>query len=236
MRATECSELPRRNSSTQRSLAVQILKFATLQHRWSFVRVCRTMSVNIRRIVVAGVVVVSAAVLLWLANAWRIGRSLGEYRNVQIFDNGFLYFRSYGTHSSSDGYYFGQKWQCVEFVKRFYFEAYAHRMPDVWGHAKEFFDPKVTHGMLNSRRGMIQYTNGGNEPPAPDDLLVFTDTEFGHVAIVSAVSGNSIEVVQQNIVGQPRQTFALKRSDDSYRISSPRSPIGWLRVSAAPAP
>src|SRR5258708_40197260 len=63
----------------------------------------------------------------------RIGRLLDSYQGVGVYDNGVLFWKAYGKHYSEDGYYYGQKWQCVEFVKRFYFEAKQHRMPDVFG-------------------------------------------------------------------------------------------------------
>ena len=94
-----------------------------------------------------------------------VGRVLDRYRDVQVFDSGLLFFRSYGRHHSSDGYYLGQKWQCVEFIKRFYFEARRHRVPEVMGHARDYFDPLVVHRGMNTRRGMVQFVNGGDEPP-----------------------------------------------------------------------
>lgn len=175
------------------------------------------------------------AVLVLTVNAWLVGRPLDSYRNVPVYGNGLFYFRSYGRHYASDGYYFGQKWQCVEFIKRFYFEAFGHRMPDVMGHAKDFFDPAIPHRGLNARRDMIQFVNGGDEPPAPDDLLVFRDTRFGHVAIVSAVNGDQVEVIQQNILGRTRQAFALSRENGAYSVTAPRSPAGWLRIRQASA-
>ncbi len=147
---------------------------------------------RIKRIALT-VALVLAAVLsgLWLANAWMVGRPLDSYRGVQVFDNGLVYFRAHGRNYARDGYYLGQKWQCVEFIKRFYFDAFGHRMPEVMGHAKDYFDPAVSHGRMNPRRGMIQYVNGGDEPPAPDDLLVFRDTSYGHVAIAASLPARS---------------------------------------------
>ena len=75
-----------------------------------------------------------------------------------------------------DFYYYGYKWQCVEYIKRFYYEAKGHKMPDVYGNAKDFFDANVEHGTLNEKRGLIQYKNGEDEKPKIDDILVFTDT------------------------------------------------------------
>ncbi len=189
------------------------------------------MSKRLRNILlpVAGLIAILALVLL-TANTWLVGRSLDSYRNIEVFDNGLLYFRAYGRHYSSNGYYYGQKWQCVEFIKRFYFDAFGHRLPDVMGHAKDFFDPVLSHGGYNARRDMVQFLNGGDEPPAPDDLLVFRDTEYGHVAIVVSIDADRVQVIQQNIIGLPRQTFTLQRMNGAYLITSPRSPAGWLRV------
>ena len=146
-----------------------------------------------------------------------------------MHDNGLLFFRSHGKNYSADGYYYGQKWQCVEFIKRFYFEAKGLRMPDVMGHAKSFFDENLADGATNQRRGLVQYRNGSTEKPRPDDLLVFTDTKYGHVAIVAEVTGNELEVIQQNIFGKPRQRFSLITTNGHFFVREPRGPAGWLR-------
>lgn len=182
-----------------------------------------------RKVFITLATIAAIALIAWIGNAWMVGRVLARHREVPVCDNGFLFSLSHGRNYSKDGYYFGQKWQCVEFVKRFYFEKYGLRMPDVWGHAKDYFDPKVAHRSLNAHRGMLQFVNGGDEPPALDDLLVFTDTAYGHVAIVTNVTADSVEVVQQNILGRPRQKFVLKREAGLFSISSPRSPSVWLR-------
>ncbi|SUD83261.1 Uncharacterised protein [Stutzerimonas stutzeri] len=54
-----------------------------------------------------------------------------------------------GGNLSKDGYNLGLRYQCVEFVKRYYFERHGHRMPDTYGHAKSFFDPSLGDGALN---------------------------------------------------------------------------------------
>jgi len=163
-------------------------------------------------------------------NHGRVGRVLDSYTKVAVYDNGLLFFRSYGKHYAVDGYYYGQKWQCVEFVKRFYHDAKQHKMPDVMGHARSFFDETVPDGALNSRRGLIQYRNGSTERPRPDDLLVFTDTKFGHVGIVTEAGENAVEIIQQNILGRTRQRLSLAVTNGHYFITSPRTPAGWLRV------
>ena len=165
-----------------------------------------------------------------LADTYPIGTITFEYRGIPVYENGIEKDQSYGKHFSHDGnYYYGQKWQCVEFIKRYYDRALNHRMPHVWGHAKDFFDATLEPGQLNRKRNLIQFENGGRTPPEINDILVFSDTRYGHLAIVSAVDSDTVEVVQQNITGKPRQTYRLKRTAGFY-IDKPRVPDGWLRL------
>lgn len=174
-----------------------------------------------------------AALLIW--NNSKVGKVLGTYRGVPVYDNGLLFFRSYGKHYSQDGYYYGQKWQCVEFIKRFFYDSKRHKMPDVMGHAKTFFDDPLPDGAMNTRRGLFQYHNGSTEKPRPDDLLVFTDTKYGHVGIVTDVGPATVEIIQQNILFHTRQRLTLVSSNGHYFVSTPRVPAGWLRTPPPPA-
>jgi len=158
-----------------------------------------------------------------------IGDVLDSYKGVNVFYNGNNYGENHGKSYSKDGYYYGYKWQCVEYVKRFYYEVKGHKIPDVYGNAKDFFDINTEHGHLNKRRGLIQYRNGENEKPKADDLLVFTDTKFGHVVIVTEVGDDYIEVIQQNMGSSSRYKFTLKYKNKKYFIGGKRSPAGWLR-------
>jgi surface antigen len=159
-----------------------------------------------------------------------VGDHLDSHKGVPVFYNGLVYVNSHGKHYNEDGYYYGQKWQCVEFVKRFYYDALGHEMPEVYGHAKDFFDPNLPHKAFNKRRGLVQYRNGEDVKPEVDDLLVFRDySKYGHVAIVTKVTSDSVEVIQQNIFGKPRETFDMIVKDGHYIIGSNKKPIGWLR-------
>jgi len=163
----------------------------------------------------------------------KAGETVTTYRKVPVYSNGDDYTKSHGKHHSTGGYYYGQKWQCVEFVKRFYHDAFDHKMPSVWGHAKNFYDPAIPHGSINKLRGMTQFKNGGRESPRPDDLLVFNFAPFGHVSVISAVRDDEIEVIQQNIAGKPRQTYKLEKKDDTFTVKARKTPVGWLRLPAA---
>lgn len=155
---------------------------------------------------------------------------LDEYKNVKVYDNGINFLKNHGTNYSEDGYYYGYKWQCVEFIKRFYYEAKDHKMPNVYGHAKDFFDTNLGQGEFNKDRGLYQYKNGGNVKPEVDDLIVFQDSTYGHVAIISEVGDDYIEVVQQNIYKKPRAKYPLKEENGCYYVDDGKSPAGWLRL------
>lgn len=183
-----------------------------------------------RNVFIILIFIVAAAVgIFYCVDVIRIGNEIDSYKGVPVYYNGILYTKSHGNNYSKDNYYFGQKWQCVEYVKRFYYVAKNHKMPEVYGNAKDFFDSSVKQGEMNKRRGLLQYINGGNVKPAPDDLLVFTDTKFGHVGIVIKVGKDYVEIIQQNIYGKTRAKYKLKNINGNYFVGEKRKPAGWLR-------
>jgi hypothetical protein len=130
-----------------------------------------------------------------------------------------------------DGYNVGLKYQCVEFVKRYYLEYYDHRMPNSYGHAKDLFDTTVVDGALNEQRALLQFTNPSSERPRVGDLVVldaWRGNAYGHVAIVSKVFTNAVEVIQQN-TGSSRQRIDLDHSEGQWHIDNDRV-LGWLRM------
>ncbi len=158
-----------------------------------------------------------------------IGDELDRYKEVPVYFNGNDIATSHGMHLSQKGFYYGQKWQCVEFVKRFLHDVKGHVMPDGYGHAKDYFDDSVPDGGWNEARGMFQYRNGGKYKPQPDDLIVF-DGKYGHVAIVTEVKADTIEIIQQNRKLKTRETHALTEKDAHWRVGEKTGPLGWLRV------
>ncbi len=160
----------------------------------------------------------------------QIGSVTDSYKGVATYENGFFFFAGQGKHYASDGYYYGQKWQCVEFIKRFYKDAINHEMPFGWGHARDFFDTELVDGGFNVKRGLVQFSNGSHEKPKRDDILVFRDSQYGHVGIVVEVNEDSVVMIQQNIFAKPRVSFPLLKKNNSYFIETPRIASGWLRV------
>lgn len=157
-----------------------------------------------------------------------IGDQLDNLNGVPVYHNGVIFWKSHGRHYAQDGYYYGQKWQCVEYVKRYYYDHYHHAMPNVWGHARDFYNAEIPSGQLNPDRGLLQFANDGKTAPQVGDLVVWHDQGYGHVAIVSEVNTAEqfINVVQQNILGKPRQRFSYQ----NQKIGTNKAPTGWLRL------
>lgn len=168
---------------------------------------------------------------------YRPGDVLDRLDGVAIHYNGGIHM-THGRHLAPDGYNLGIRYQCVEFVKRYYYERHGHRMPDAYGHAKDFFDASLADGQWNARRGMAQYVNGGMTRPAAGDLIVFRPwlfNRYGHVAIVASVSNDSLEIAQQNPGpwGKTRAVYPLTVKDNCWFVEHRRVP-GWLRLPPAP--
>lgn len=167
-----------------------------------------------------------------LNSDYKIGQALDSLNGVKVYYNGGV-DNVEGRNVTKDNYNLGLKYQCVEFVKRYYYEHFNHKMPDAYGHAKDFFDPKVKDGELNNKRNLIQYTNPSKTKPQTGDLVIFSGSllnRFGHVAIISKVSEGEIEIIQQNPgpFSSSREVFSLNREDGNYKIENDRL-LGWLR-------
>jgi len=163
----------------------------------------------------------------------KIGDAIDSLNHVKVYYNGAI--GNVSGRNVRDGYNLGLKYQCVEFVKRYYFEHYKHRMPDSYGHAKSFYNPNTKNSQINKQRNLIQYTNPSKSKPSVGDLLVMDGNVFnpyGHVAIISNVSDKSIEIIQQN--GGPtastRVQFELEYTPDNKWNIQKSSILGWLRM------
>ncbi|MDA9004105.1 CHAP domain-containing protein [bacterium] len=165
----------------------------------------------------------------------KVGEVVDSLNDVEVYYNGGVN-HVLERNKTPDGYNIGLKYQCVEFVKRYYLEHFNHRMPDTYGHAKDFFDETIAHGDVNPKRGLKQYRNNGNATPEGGDLLVYKPSitnPYGHVAIVSHVDLTTmeIEIVQQNPgpFSPSRETYPLKEELSGWHIDNDRI-VGWLRM------
>lgn len=161
-----------------------------------------------------------------------IGSVVDRYNGVEVFFNGAI-SHSAGRNLSADHYNIGIRYQCVEFVKRYYFQKLGHKMPDAYGHAKDFFDVRVPDGALNPSRGLLQFTNPSATKPQEEDIIVLAPTgqnPYGHIAIIAAVVEDEIEIVQQNPGPEvpSRVKYPYSKDDGRYQIQNQRV-LGYLR-------
>ncbi|WP_238474646.1 CHAP domain-containing protein [Maribacter algarum] len=138
-----------------------------------------------------------------------------------------------GRQLTKDGYNLGLKYQCVEFVKRYYYEELNHKMPDSYGNAKDFYNSEIKDGNINRQRNLNQFTNPSNSRPKANDLVIYSGSilnRYGHVSIISKVTENEIEIVQQNPgpFADSREKYTLLNDDGKWRINNDRI-LGWLR-------
>jgi len=163
---------------------------------------------------------------------YKVGDKIDSFNGVNVYYNGKV-GNVTGRNLSEDGYNIGKKYQCVEFVKRYYYEYYNHKMPDSYGHAKDFFDTKLNDGQLNIQRNLIQYENPSKVAPKVGDILVYKGTfgnSYGHVSIVAETRNGEIEIIQQNpgAFKKTRHTFKVEKQNDKWAIKNNRI-LGWLR-------
>jgi surface antigen len=161
-----------------------------------------------------------------------VGNPIDNLNGVSVYYNGSVSTIN-GRNKTRDGYNLGLKYQCVEFVKRYYYEHLNHKMPDSYGNARDFFDKGLKDGQKNKKRNLFQYTNPSLKIPRKNDLLIFSGTVFnkyGHVAIISNVTENEIEIIQQNPgpLSESRETYKLEKKNNKWKIDNGRI-MGWLR-------
>jgi surface antigen len=162
----------------------------------------------------------------------KCGDIIDSFQNVNVYFNGGV-GHTEGRNLASDGYNLGIKYQCVEFVKRYYYEALNHKMPDSYGNAIDFFDNTLKDGEFNKKRNLFQYVNGSLTSPNINDIIIFDKhlfNPYGHVAIVSEVNENNITIVQQNAgtFSDTREVYELNKINKHFYLN--KSVLGWLSV------
>jgi surface antigen len=154
---------------------------------------------------------------------------IGELNGIPAYSN-----RSTG-YFSNDYSEYGMKWQCVEYVNRYYALVLGHQNLKGKGHAKTYYSTAAD-------KGLVAYPNGGSTRPAINDMLVSTGGRHGHVAIIREVGDDYVDVIHQNWANDSSDNskrLKMTVSNDSYTVSdfSDKYPVrGWLRKPQACTP
>ena len=162
------------------------------------------------------------------SNQIKCGDSIGSHNGITAYYNDGFNSCGLGRHMSSDGYSYGFKWQCVEYIRRYYKDYYKHEMSR-WGNASDYFRNNLAHGAINTERNLIQYKNGHTEKPKEGDILVFQNIAppYGHVRLVTKVNGSVINVIEQNTGTSCYSTLGLSKNGNNWLISDECT--GFLR-------
>lgn len=193
----------------------------------------------LKRVIVAFILLsfVFTAILFYkrpqLFSSYELGDAVDSLNHVKVFYNGNT-STVLGRNTTEDGYNIGLKYQCVEFVKRYYYEYYHHKMPNSYGHAVSFYDKSLKDGTLNPDRDLIQFSNPSKSKPQVGDLIVMDASSlngYGHVAIISEVLDKEVQIIQQNpgASASSRAWFRLDEINGVYNIENDRI-LGWLRI------
>lgn len=175
------------------------------------------------------IVIFSIAILAKNVN-WNRNHSVGEVvdslNGVKVYYNGGV-GNSEGRNLTQEGYNIGVKYQCVEFIKRYYYNHLHHKMPDTYGNAIDYYDTSLKDSTYNKKRDLIQFSNPSEVKPKQKDIIIFDKTifnRFGHVAIVSKVEEDLIEIIQQNPgpFASSREKIKLKKQKNLWIIDNKR--------------
>jgi surface antigen len=175
--------------------------------------------------------IILAFIVFSSSHNFSIGDQIDQLDGVAVYYNGAAFKSTFGRNRTPDGYNLGLKYQCVEFVKRYYYEHYNHKMPNASGNAKDFFDRSLNDVEYNKKRDLMQYRNTRENPPKKGDLLVYGGyygNPFGHVAIISEVGQDYVEIVQQNMGSKSRERLKLVKYEAYYTVAD-YNILGWLR-------
>lgn len=150
------------------------------------------------------------------------GDVVGTFNGITAYSNGSVNYNS-GVYSTV-----GLKWQCVEYVNRYFYQKLAHKNLIHTGNAKDYYGTAAS-------KDLNAYANGGGTAPAVGDMLVSNGGSFGHIAIIREVGANYVKVIQQNwsnAAADNSMQLAMTVSNGTYSVAGfPGSyPVqGWLR-------
>ena len=150
------------------------------------------------------------------------GTVLTTYDGTNAYSNG----ADSGTTSSCDGAgAYGYQYQCTELVMRYFKTKWGLFW---WGNANQLLEdaPPATVD--------VYYNGDGAHPPVPGDMVVWT-VGGGHVALVTSVQTDSIDIIEQNVVGDGTAVLPWDGANIGPRWNT-WIPAGWAHAKVNGAP
>ena len=127
------------------------------------------------------------------------GQEVGSFNGVTAYSNASVYYGS-NQFNYLGNKNMGMKWQCVEYVTRYYYKKYG-----------VYLTPTDAKTYWKKTDKLKRAENGSTNKPWVGDIVVSTDGTHGHVAIVREVGDNYIKVIHQN--------FTNSGNDEKKKIS-----------------
>ncbi|PTA68340.1 CHAP domain-containing protein [Deinococcus arcticus] len=162
------------------------------------------------------------------------GVEIGSFKGISAYYNGPIEKQTWANSFGAGGLYYGWKWQCVEFVRRF-----THLNSGVYlyekGHAGTWFKNHVQDGQ-KGHSGHPQYRNydaktnlrtGSRTKPEVGDVIVIGTSTYGHVAIVAEVNDENIVIVQQNVETKFTESIPMSNKNGKWILGS--QVLCWIR-------
>ena len=134
---------------------------------------------------------------------------------------GYCNLIPYDSFSYVDGKYTGRKWECVEFVRRYYQQIFGLTFPSI-KNAYDLMELTSMKSLDGSSSSRCTFHKKGT--PQLHDILVFGHEIHGHTAIVVKALKGLIHIAEQN--------WGFWEGSDYSRKISTKDPtlLGWLRV------
>jgi glutathionylspermidine amidase/synthetase len=125
-----------------------------------------------------------------------------------------------------DGIRYGIKYQCVEFVRRYYIKKFHSTFPEV-DNAYELFDLKYATDLQTNKKVRLRaIPNSIQNIPEPGDMIIWKPEgryrDTGHVAIMK-------EIVNRSIVTIVEQNGKTHNGQRNIQIHHPGI-LGWMRL------
>jgi len=162
--------------------------------------------------------------------AQSFGDAMGSFNGVTSYYNPSGHVSN--TYNYLNDINTGMKWQCVEYVNRYYLQNYGQNIRIAGQNAVDYYGNAA-------QRGLDAYPNGGQVAPQIGDILCLSGNTYGHVAIIREVNTSNIKVIQQNSGGADYVNFSFPRSGNTIngtQLGSGYTVQGWLRKAGVSAP
>ncbi|CCD11738.1 unnamed protein product, partial [Trypanosoma congolense IL3000] len=156
-----------------------------------------------------------------------------------------LYFS--GERSIDGNLFCGFKYQCVEFARRWLYEAKGLVLPDVDWAIHIFELTNVFDAETAGAVPCVRVKNGTAEKPVVDSLLIYPvddDAAFGHVAVITEVSDTWVRIADQNHrfhkwKGTYSAELSLKNEGGVWTVQDSSDhglliPVGWVTFPGRP--